>query len=178
MNDFSQSQSTLILIPSIKYNDVIKYVLKQLPVERICYVTLNKSYSSLRQLFEKEHIELKNIVFIDAITCSIYEPEQTDDCYFIGSPQALTELSIVITEFLKHDLNYIIFDSLTTLLVYQKTEDPVIRFVSNIVNKIKTSGCKGIFYALNIEKHNMLILESSMIMDKIIDLGEEELIKS
>lgn len=179
VNDLSQHRSTLLLIPSIKYNDIITLIPKQLSEKKICYVTLNKTRNSLKDLFRNENINLKNIVFIDAITKSISNAENTDDCYFVTSPQALTELSIVINEFLQQKFDYMIFDSLTTLLVYQRAEEPVIKFISNIVNKIKTHGdCKVIFYVLNIEKHKLLIEESSMVVDEIIDLGMEKVLES
>ena len=122
-------------------------------------------------LFENEpNIDLNNFIFIDGITKSIGKVENRDNCYFVSSPQALTELSIVIAEFLKYQFDYVIIDSLTTLLIYQKSEQPVMKFLSNIVHKIKESGSRGIFYALNIEEHNLLIQEASMITDKLVDL--------
>ena len=55
-------------------------------------------------------------------------------------------------------------------MIYQKSEGAVIKFLSNLVHKIKESGSRGIFYALNIPDHKLLIQESSMITDEIIDL--------
>ena len=164
-------------MPSIEYNDIITMIPKQLSEKRICYVTLNKTFNSLKDLFRKEDINLKNIIFIDAITTSLSKAENIDECYFVSSPQALTELSIVITEFMQYKFDYIIFDSLSTLLIYQKSEEPAIKFISNIVNKIKASGCKGIFYALDIKKHKSMIEESFMAMDKILYLGMTEFTK-
>lgn len=165
-----QNQTTLMIIPSEKYNELISKVPKQLSGKKICYITLNKTYNALKETLEKEDDEiLKNIVFIDAITKSIGKAENTDDCYFVSSPQALTELSVVIYEFLKYKFDYIIFDSLTTLLIYQKSEEPVIKFISNIANKIKTSGSKGIFYVLKTDEHKLMIQEASMIIDNTMD---------
>ena len=161
-----------MIIPSGRYNEIITRIPKQFSEERVCYITLNKTYNSLKDLFGKENVDLKNIVFIDAITSSISKVENTDDCYFVSSPQALTELSIVINEFLQHKFDYIIFDSLTTLLIYHRAEEPIIRFISNIVHKIKSHGGKGIFYILDIKKHKLLMDGSSMVVDKTIDLGD------
>jgi len=178
VNGLSQYQSALVLIPSIRYNDILTLIPKQFSEEKICYVTLNKTHNSLKELFERENgINLENIVFIDAITRCMTKAENADDCYFVSSPEALTELSIVITEFLQQKFDYIIFDSITTLLIYQKTEESIIKFISNIVGKIRTYDCKGIFYVLDIEKHRLLIEEASMVIDKVIDLGKEDLLK-
>lgn len=165
-------QSALITIPHGKYYDLVTLIPKQLSGKRICYITLNKTYGSLVEIFKNENIDMNNIAFIDAITKSVNRVENTSNCYFISSPQALTELSIAIDAFLTLNFDYIIFDSITTLLIYQKAEEPVIRFITNIVNKIKKYNCKGIFYILDIKEHSVLIEESSMVMDKIIDIWD------
>ena len=170
------SPSTLLIIPSYEYNNVISEIPKKLSNKKICYITLNKTYNALKEKFENNpDINTKNIVFIDAITKSIGKVENKEDCYFISSPQALTEISIVLSEFLNYKFDYVILDSLTTLLIYQKAEEPVIKFTSNIVNKIKESGAKGIFYVLDIDEHRMLIDETSMLMDGITNLKNENI---
>ena len=175
LHDLFNTQSTLILIPSERYNEIIATVPQLISGSKICYITLNKTYNALVDLFENEPtIDLDNFIFIDGITKSIGKVENRNNCYFVSSPQALTELSIVVSEFLKYQFDYIIIDSLTTLLIYQKSEQPVVKFLSNIVHKVKESGSRGIFYALNIEDHNLMIQESSMITDKLIDLDIKE----
>ena len=71
----------------------------------------------------------------------------------------------------KHKFDYIIFDSLTSLLVYQK-KAPVSKFVSSLINKIKTGETKAIFYALSAKEQAQLIKESSMFVDKVVDIGK------
>ena len=172
--DLESYQNTLIRIPSEVYSDFVTFLPKHLGTKKICYVTLNKTYFSLKERFEKEKIDnLHNIVYIDAITKSMSKIEKnTVDCYFVSSPQSLTELSIVINEFLKHGIDYLIFDSLTTLLVYQKIMNPVIKFVTNVANNIKKNKSKGVFYVLNTEEHRLFIEESSMIMDNVVKIEE------
>lgn len=171
-----EKPTTLLLIPSQDYNQIISEIPRHLSNKKICYITLNKTYNALKEKFNQHpDINTENIVIIDAITKSIGKVENKEDCYFITSPQALTELSIVISEFLNYEIDYVILDSLTTLLIYQKAEEPVIKFLSNIVHKIKTSGAKGIFYVINIKDHKLLIEESSMIMDNILNLEEERI---
>ena len=64
---------------------------------------------------------------------------------------------------------HLIFDSLTNLLVYE-SKAPVAKFVSSLVNKIKESKTKAIFYALSVKEQESLIKESGMFVDKVIDL--------
>ena len=178
--DLSQYRSTLLLIPSTEYNDIITLVSKQLSNDKkICYVTLNKTHNSLKNLFRNAgDINLENIIFIDAITCSISKIADEGDCYFVSSPQALTELSITINECLQKKIDYVIFDSLTTVLIYHRgVEEPVMRFITNITNLLEKYDCKGIFYALNVVEHKLFLNESSMVVDKIIQLDSKELLE-
>ena len=136
-------------------------------------MTLNKTHSSLKELFKKKNVTLENTVFIDAISKTIKSaPSQTEGCYFVKSPAALAELSLTMSKFLKHEFEYIIFDSLTNLLVYSK-KAPVAMFLSNIINKIKESKTKAIFYALSMKEQEGLIQECSMFVDNVIDLGKK-----
>ena len=166
------NQTILLVIPSLKYNDLIINTVKSLSKKSVCYVTLNKTYDSLKEVFQKSKVNVDNIVFIDAISKTFKKtPDQTDHCYFVSSPSALTELSLNISKILTHNFDYLIFDSLTNLLIYQ-SKAPVAMFVSNLVNKIKASNTKAIFYALSIKEQEALIKESSMFVDKVMDLSE------
>ncbi|MDP6671293.1 MAG: hypothetical protein QGI60_05790, partial [archaeon] len=95
--------------------------MKKLSGKNVCYVTLNKTAESLKELFKKNGVNVDNVVFIDAISKTFKQvPDQTEGCYFIRSPGALTDLSIRIHKLLEHGFEYLVFDSLTNLLVYEK----------------------------------------------------------
>jgi hypothetical protein len=169
--ELSSNQTILIIMPSEKYNDELTKIAKKLSSESVCYVTLNKTYDSLQELFKKKKINMENMFFIDAITKTIKKsPDQTEKCFYCSSPGALTEISLAISKFLKHNFNYLIFDSLTNLSIYQK-KAPVSKFVSNLTNKIKQTKTQSVFYALSVKEEDTLIKESGMFVDKIINLN-------
>ncbi|MBS3124236.1 hypothetical protein J4437_06415 [Candidatus Woesearchaeota archaeon] len=171
--ELDNSQTILLVMPSIEYNDDIVKIVKELSGKSICYVTLNKTSGALIELFKKNMIKTENIVFIDAISKTIKKvPDQDNGVYYVSSPGALTELSLVITKFVKHNFNYLIFDSLTNLLVYE-SRAPVAKFLSSLVNKIKESKVKAVFYALSVKEQDTLIKESGMFVDKVIDLEKK-----
>src|SRR3989338_295727 len=168
--ELQKNQTMLVLMPSLEYNKDILDIIRGLAGASICYVTLNKTADSLRELFKKSKVNVNNIIFIDAISKTLKsEPYQTNYCYYVSSPAALEELSLTMGKFLKHEFQYLIFDSLTNLMIYQK-RDAVIKFISSIVNKIRASKTKAVFYALNIKEQSELIKESSMFVDKVIQL--------
>ena len=170
--EFDSNQNILLLVPGINYNDELMEIVKQLEGSSVCYVTLNKTYKALQESFKKNKIDIKDIIFIDAISKLIKkDPEIGENSYLVSSPAALTEMSIAIDKFLKYGFEYLVFDSLDNLLIYQK-KSPVTKYVSSIVNKVRNSKTKAIFYAVSSEKQKDLIKETSTFVDKVIDLGE------
>lgn len=169
--ELASNQTILLLMPGTEYNEIIIDVLKKLS-GNICYVTLNKTTDSLRELFKKKKIKTDNIVFIDAISKTIKNvPDQGEGVYYVSSPGAMTELSLTIEKFIRHKFDYMIFDSLTNLLIYE-SKAPVSKFVSNLVNKIKQGDTKAVFYALSVKDQETLIKESGMFVDKVVDLDK------
>lgn len=171
-SELSTNQIVLLLMPSAEYNEIMVETLKQLSDKSIAYVTLNKTVDALKEIFEKNEVDIKNVIFIDAISKTIKKaPSQSDQVFYCSSPGALTEISLVISKFLKHNFDYLIFDSLTNLSIYQK-KAPVTKFVSSLINKIKTGKTKAIFYAL--EGDDELVKKSSLFVDKVIKTDGEK----
>ena len=169
--ELAENQTILLVVPSSKYGDILIDTARQLSKKPTSYVTLNKSFQSLRDLFEKNRVNVKNILFIDAITKTIKDVEdRTDQCYFVSSPGALTDLSLIISNFLHHNFDYLIFDSLSSLMIYQE-KAVVQKFVLNLVNKIKESKTRAVFYALSTKEHEDFIKQCSLFVDKVIDLS-------
>jgi len=172
VKELSSNQTILLIMEGVEYNNVLVDMAKKLSGKSICYVTLNKTYDSLSELFKKKNVNVDNIVFVDAISKTIKKtPDQSKNCYFCSSPGALTELSLIISKMIKHNFEYLVFDSLTNLLVYSK-KSPIAMFVSSLVNKIKESKTKAVFYALKMDQHQEMIQETSMFVDKVVDIGK------
>lgn len=166
--ELSSNQTLLLLMQSLEYNQVIVDTLKQISGSKVCYITLNKTYDALVEIFQKNNIDIKNVIFIDAISKTIKKvPGNTENVYYVSNPGALTELSLIIKKFLKHDFDYLVFDSLTNLLIYQK-KAPCAKFISSLVNNIKKTKIKAVFYALDVKEQAELIKQAGMFVDKVI----------
>ncbi len=165
--ELDSSQTILLLMSGIEYNKTMVKVVKELSGKSVCYVTSNKTFDSLKETFKKNKVEFKDMVFIDSISKSLKKvPDSADQVYYVSNPGALTELSVVIGKFLRHDFDYLIFDSVTNLNIYNKT--PVcIKFINSLVNKIKRSKTKAVFYAVG-EKLDELPEHISSIMDRVL----------
>lgn len=172
--ELKENKTIMVIMPAVDYNPLTIGFMKKLK-GNIGYVTLNKTFDSLKETFKKQNIDTKNILFIDAISKTIKKvPDQTDGCYFVSSPGSLTEIAIAVDRLLRHNFDYIIFDSLTNLLVYEK-KAPVAKFVSSLVNKIRASNTRAMFYAIAMKDQDALIEESEMFVDKVIDMSKGSL---
>lgn len=170
--ELDENQTLLLLMPGIEYSEIVIDMVKQLSSESLCYVTLNKTCKSLRELFKKNGVNTDNIAFIDGISNTFMEVcSQTDGCYFVSSPSALTELSVTISRIMKHGFKHMIFDSLTSLTVYEKKAS-VARFMSTVANRVRSSNTKAVFYALKMKEQGEFITECEMYVDKVIELDE------
>ena len=135
--------------------------------KKICYVSLSKPFLSLQTTLKKTRLNADSIFILDLITRSVFEPKETDNCVYLDSPENLTDVSIVISEILKQDIDIIIFDSISTFLIYKESK-PIIKFIHNIITKIKVSNKKALFLCIKEEKARDLIENVSMFVDKMI----------
>lgn len=167
-------QIILSILSNEYYNESLIKIMKQLENGKICYVSLNKTTDSLVKNFRANKIDTKNIFFIDAVTRSFEQNKSHDNSILISSPYALTELGIAISEILKTKaFGIIIFDSLSTLSIYQKDKkDVTAKFTSQIINKIRSNDDKGVFTCLEDDAGSELIKKSSMFVDKVVRMSD------
>ena len=165
--ELSSNQTILLVIPGIEYNEILADTMKKLS-GNICYVTSNKTYDALKEIFEKNKIDLSNVVFIDSISKTIKKvSDKSENVYYVSSPGALTELSLVINKFLGHEFDYLIFDSLTNLSVYQ-SQKICIKFITDLINKIKKTKTKAVLYAIESKENDSTIAKVSTFVDKVV----------
>ena len=170
--ELSKNQVLLLVAPADGYNELVLQSIRKLSKSTVCYVTLSKTFDSMKELFQKKKIGTENIVFIDAISKTIRQmPDQADGCYFVSSPNSLTELEIAILKVQRHGFEYLVFDSLSTLLIYQKNT-PVAKFVSALANNARKNGTKALFYAVKSPEQSQMVSDVSTFVDKVIDLGK------
>lgn len=168
--ELKDKQTLLLLVPTVEYNHIIVDVAKELAGKKVCYVTLNKTHQSLEEIFKESKVNVKNIIFIDGISKTLKKtPDQTERCFYVSSPGSLTELSITIRKLLAQNFDYLIFDSITTLSIYEKN-DVIAKFISSLVNKVKETKTRAVFYAVGKKDGDMVVKESSMFVDNVIEL--------
>ena len=168
----TENQIIVLIVPDKDYLSSIVTLTRDISAnsKRICYVTLNRPYRSLLDIFSKNGINTSKFYFIDAITKTAEMAESIDNCEFVSSPGALTELSLSISNILEQEkFDYMIFDSLSTLLVYE-SETVITKFVHFLIAKVRVIGCNAMFTCLRQDINSVLVRDINMFADKIIDV--------
>lgn len=179
-NDLSQLKElkdyvALAVVDSKKYQDTNINIIQSLVKEGIpgVYVTLNKPYENVKELFAKERIDTRNIIFIDAVTKTAGgKVEKRNDCLYIGGPKNLSDLSIAMDQAIMAipgKDKFLFFDSLSTLLLYNDVRI-VAKFVHFISSKMRVWKVKGIIISLRRTRDRELIEELQPFCDVILDL--------
>jgi hypothetical protein len=167
--ELSSNNAMLLVLGSLNYSESVMGVINKLSGKNVCFVTLNKTYPAVDEWMIKNRINTKNFAFIDAISKAIQNLKvQAPKCRYVTSPSALTEMSIAISEMVGKGVDYLMFDSISTLLVYNN-EKQVEKFISGIVNKARSSETKSMFFILENDK---LIQPCSMFMDKVLEFNK------
>ena len=153
------------------YSDSILHTIKSLKGKNICYVTLNKTSSSLINAFKYKKVDVDNIFFIDAVSQSLGADKGIDNAIFVSSPAALTELSIAISEAVKSkSFDILLFDSLSTLSIYGS--DNISKFTSSVINQVKSQNSNGVFTCLEEDIKVEPVRSSFMHVDKVVKFKE------
>ena len=136
--------------------------------KRICYVTLNKPYNTIQNNIKNLGLSSDKFYFIDAITSTVGTPPLISNCSFISSPTALTDISLAFSDALLTCDNAI-FDTISTLIVYEDINS-VIKFVHNLITKIRVINKKAVFVALK-EDSEELIKDLNMFVDIVTEMN-------
>ncbi len=136
----------------------------------LCYVSLNKPYKVLKRGLENAGVPTEKIRFVDAVSSKVGSMTPDDNVIFISSPQALTEMSISINKCLGlKDMGIVLFDSLSTLLVYEEASN-VVRFVHSIISTFRVKERSCIFTMLKEDLKEELVKDLGMFADKIEEI--------
>lgn len=166
----------LMLVNSSEYykasTSIVKFLTTSKNIPGV-YLSVNKPFSVLNENFKKEGIRNDLIIFIDAITSlSDGKPEENEHCYYLESPENLSDISIAISEAIEsidHKEKFIFIDSLSTLLIYNNPET-VTKFIHFLIGKMRAWNAIGVILSLKKRGEGSLIAEIGQFCDMTIEL--------
>jgi len=171
VKELKEAQISILVVPSTAYADTINELAKQASARKnkILYVTLNRPAETLEQIFKKKKIPISHFTFIQA---GLSKPKEKDDrVHYLSSVSDLTQLSLEIMEIVKKESPQIlVFDSLSTLLVYLD-ETTAVRFLHYIITELRGTDTRVAFTVLDTESGSELVKDATLFVDKIVDLG-------
>jgi len=170
-DEFSKSQVTLAVINKSDYIGKSLEVVKAVEgvSSKICYVALNKPYNSIVMNMNNNGVNPKKFYFIDVLTATVQTPPQVDNCTFVESSDALTDLSLSFSSAMSDEnCDNALFDSISTLIIHQG-EPSIIKLAQNIITKIRVDGKKAVFITLK-EDSETLIKDLTMLVDAIVEV--------
>jgi len=165
----------LVLTTPKEYNKVnialAEYIVNNVGIPGV-YVTLNKPYKSMKDALQNL-IDMRMIIFIDVIT----KPTggkmiDLDNCLYLDNIHNLSDLGIAIDralEAIPGENKFLLFDSLTTLEIYNKT-DTVLKFIYFLSGKIRSKSINGIFLSLKRQTDDDITSHLSMFCDHVVHL--------
>ena len=166
-----KDQIYVLFFEAATYSQEMLDLMRQIQDKKVAYVSLNKTYSTILKDLKRKSIKHENFFVIDTRSEKIETLDDTKvhNVCFLSSPAALTELSITISHVLKtNHFDYIIFDSLSTLLIYDKeTRGGIVKFTTTLMNKIKGYNIKAIFTAIEDHRNSFLVEEACAFSDVV-----------
>jgi len=164
--------ANMIVCKPVNYNQINKIIWKYLSGHLSgIYVTLNKAHPSLIQELKNNKIDTSKLYFIDSVCKKIAKNKREySNCVDIEGVESLTELSLAISS-ASHTgkFKFLIFDSITTLLIYHDQETAE-KFISYLINKLKSLDISVILISIDEDKSNKIVNFISQFADKTINL--------
>lgn len=183
LEGMKKNEFMVVVTDESKYYDVLDTMLKDVKKSRgkICYVCLNRTYKDVCELIKKNKISTENFIFVDTLSSYYQLQKPTKKCVFVSAPSALGEIQKAVLNLVeKKDCKLVIFDTISTLLIYKQPEN-VVRFTNDLMITVKDKA-KGIIYIYVIIKtdqilrseHQELIEDLAMFAEKVVNLSKDE----
>ncbi|MFH0869557.1 MAG: hypothetical protein V1866_00690 [archaeon] len=172
----SENKFVLVFLQNKNYMKELGKIVK--PTKsgaRICYVCLSKPYSKMMDNLKSEKVNYENFIFIDTMSSPQYKLKPVKNCIFVSGPENLDDIRKAIRKATqKYNCDTIIFDTISTLLIYQQTHK-IVRFTHELIaDKIQKTVNKVYFVlketGLYKSESAKLIKDLNLFADKIVKL--------
>ncbi len=165
------SPVVLIVLNPQNHNSVVSELLKVWKDFPITYFTLNQSAEDVIARLKQEPLPVEKVQFVDAVSlASGRKPAKLKNVSYLDSPSDLLEISAALLKAVgKGKQRYVVFDSVSTLLLYNKPES-VEKFVHSLVNKLKSNRIGAAFVMVQSQEQRRTIENVSQFVDRVIPI--------
>jgi len=165
-----EGQIVLLIVPRITYQYAIRELTKSMYAQsrKICYISINRPYMTLKTWIAGMGLSNDNFFFVDTVTSSVQPPPMVDDCIFVQSPTALTDINLAFNSAMtEKKCDSCILDAVSTLLIYEDA-NTVLKFIHSLITKSRIQNVKLVFLALK-EDSEILAKDLVMFVDKVVE---------
>src|SRR4030042_5097870 len=120
----SENKFVILLLHNKKYASILQKVINLAKKDggNVCYVCLSKPYHDVIEDLESERIDCGNFIFIDTLSSFQYRLKPVKNCIFVSGPEKLNDIRKAVKKAVqKHNCEAIIFDTISTLMIYKQT---------------------------------------------------------
>jgi len=167
-------KNTLFLVKASDLDKEVYSVLENASKQGKClFVSTSKSYQSVRENAKNYDIVIPNLFIVDCVSADakVEDHENLRNIYFAGGLSALTNLSILLSQYvesLSGSHGCIIFDTLHTLLT-QNDSKMVIKFVSQTMSYLSVyQNLKSAVFMIK-DADNNFLNQIYNFFDKVIE---------
>ncbi len=172
----SKKNIVLVVLPPESYNDSLLSFIKKTDDKNTCYLAFGESCESLMRGFEQRGIKSEGIFFLDCISKQEGLDTGEKKHAFLDSPTDLVEIQEAAKLALGKNFTYFVLDSLNFLYLHNSDKErEAINFVQKLVDEIRRTNTKAVFFASDIEEHAPFVKEISMLVDKTLNLSESKI---
>ena len=168
LHEIESNKFLIILMEEKEYLSKLEEIIKSVEKTRtkICYVCLSKTVKDVAEDLKNKGFRTSDFFFIDVLTSHYQEPEMRSNCIFVRSPNNLASIRVAIKKAVdEKNCSVILFDTISTLLIYQQTHT-VVDFTHHLISEDAKENIKKLFIVL---KHDTVTVEESERLTK--DLG-------
>lgn len=176
LQEIVENRFLLILMEEEEYLIKLEGIIKsaERTKTKICYVCLSKPYVDVLEDLRKRNLDISQFFFIDTLSSHYKKPEKADNCVFVSNPSDLEDIKKAIKKIVeKKGCSVVLFDTISTLLIYQETSS-IVRFTHNLISEREHEKTKKLFIVLKeegipSEENQRLVKDLGMFADKTIE---------
>jgi hypothetical protein len=167
----------LILLSDEQYLNRLYNLVKSVKQSgsRICYVCVSKPCKDVLEDLRNNKLDTEFFFFIDVLSSHYSKQKPRKGCVFLDSPKNLDAIRSAIERAIeKNNCTVLLFDTLSSLLIYQESF-PILKFAHSLTVEKGENVIKLFLITKEnpaLEKENKeLISDLSMFADRTLDFG-------
>ena len=173
LSEFSGNFVVNVLIDQHIYHQVpillLEYWLKDPKVHGL-YISLNMPYEAIYGKLKESNLDVNSVYCIDGASKETGKFSNSERCFCLDDPSSLTELQLLIKSLCNENkIRFIVLNSLSTLLLYNNTED-VEKFAHSLLSNARKSDISVAILSPKEQSKEDVAAEITQFCDKEIEL--------